>query len=84
MSGLPATGKTTISRTLARAVDGVHLRIDTIEQAVVDWDAGTQPLGPVGYGIGYARSPRARPPNHRTVGVRGARPPGRHYDPRQS
>jgi predicted kinase len=54
VGGLPATGKTTVSRALARAVDGIHLRIDTIEQAVVRWGAGTRPPGPVGYGIGYA------------------------------
>lgn len=32
MSGLPATGKTTISRALASQINAVHLRIDTIEQ----------------------------------------------------
>jgi predicted kinase len=54
MAGLPATGKTTIARALARALGAVHLRIDTIEQAVVRSGAGTHPLGPVGYVIGYA------------------------------
>ena len=33
-SGLSATGKTTISRELARQIDGMHLRIDSIEQAL--------------------------------------------------
>jgi len=54
MSGLPATWKTTIARGLARALGGVHLRIDTIEQAVVRAGIGTRPLGPVGYVVGYA------------------------------
>src|SRR5438045_5930063 len=54
MAGLPASGKTAIARGLARALDGVHLRIDTIEQAVVRSGIGTRPLGPVGYVIGYA------------------------------
>src|SRR5262245_2416810 len=54
MAGLPATGKTTIARALARRLGGIHLRIDTIEQAVVRSGIGTQPLGPVGYVIGYA------------------------------
>jgi len=33
-SGLPGAGKTTIARELARAIGGLHLRIDTIEQAL--------------------------------------------------
>ena len=34
MSGLPGVGKTTVSRALARAIGAVHLRIDSIEQAL--------------------------------------------------
>ena len=33
-SGLSGTGKTTIARELARAIGAVHLRIDSIEQAL--------------------------------------------------
>jgi predicted kinase len=54
MSGLPATGKTTIARELAREIGAVHLRIDTIEQAVVRAGAVNQPLGQVGYEIAHA------------------------------
>jgi predicted kinase len=54
MAGLPATGKTTVARGLARALGAVHLRIDTIEQAVVRSGIGTHPLGPVGYVVAYA------------------------------
>ena len=36
--GLPATGKTTIARELARQLGAVHVRIDSIEQAI--WDSG--------------------------------------------
>jgi len=34
MSGLPGVGKTAISRELARSTGAVHLRIDSIEQAL--------------------------------------------------
>jgi len=34
LSGLPGVGKTTIARALAAAIDAVHLRIDSIEQAL--------------------------------------------------
>ena len=36
LSGLPGTGKTTIARELARIAGAVHLRIDSIEQALRD------------------------------------------------
>jgi len=54
LSGLPATGKTTLARELAREIGAVHLRIDTIERAVVRAGAGSHPLGRVGYEIAYA------------------------------
>ncbi len=54
MSGLPASGKTTIARGLAHEIGAVHLRIDVIEHAIIRAGAGRHPLGPVGYVIGYA------------------------------
>jgi predicted kinase len=52
--GLPATGKTTIARELARQLGAVHVRIDSIEQAI--WDSGVlgSPINDVGYRVGYA------------------------------
>lgn len=52
--GLPATGKTTLARALARQIGAVHLRVDTIEQAIVRSGLAAQPLGPAGYMVAYA------------------------------
>jgi predicted kinase len=50
-SGLPGTGKTTLSRLLASRVKAAYLRIDTIEQALRDL-CGTVVEGE-GYGLAY-------------------------------
>jgi len=50
-SGLPGTGKTVLSRRLAIAVKAVHLRIDTLEQALRDV-CGIAVQGE-GYGLAY-------------------------------
>jgi predicted kinase len=36
-SGLPGSGKTTLSKRLAKAKNAVYLRIDTVEQAMKDF-----------------------------------------------
>jgi predicted kinase len=51
LSGLPGVGKTTIARELARATGAVHVRIDSIEQALRD--AGYEVEGE-GYRVAYA------------------------------
>lgn len=55
-SGLPGTGKTTVAKEVAARLKAVYLRVDTLEQALVDaglaqsiWE-----LGPAGYHAGYA------------------------------
>lgn len=50
----PCTGKTTLARLLAARIGAVHLRVDTIEQAIVRSGVAGRPVGPVGYAVGYA------------------------------
>lgn len=54
LGGLPGSGKTTIATALARRTGAAHVRVDTIEQAVVDSGLATHPVGPVGYVVAYA------------------------------
>jgi predicted kinase len=54
VSGRPATGKSTIARLLAGRARAPFLRVDRIEQAVVEWSPLTHPVGPVGYAVAHA------------------------------
>jgi predicted kinase len=54
LAGLPGVGKTTIARGLACQIGAVHLRIDSIEQALRDSGAFSEPMNDAGYRIGYA------------------------------
>ena len=51
IDGLPGVGKTTIARALAQATGGLHLRIDSIEQALRNCGIDVQSEG---YVVGYA------------------------------
>jgi predicted kinase len=53
--GLPGVGKTTIAQELARQIGAMHIRIDSIEQAIRDCAAVVAPpLEEAGYRVGYA------------------------------
>lgn len=54
IGGLPGTGKTTIARDLARRINGLLLRIDSIEQALRDSGAVREDVKDAGYSIAYA------------------------------
>jgi predicted kinase len=53
VGGLPATGKSTVASALARQAGFTYVRVDRIEQAIIDSAGLRQPLGPVGYTVAY-------------------------------
>jgi predicted kinase len=52
--GLPGSGKTTIARELARQIGAIHLRIDSIEQAIRFCSPDAVGLDEAGYQVAYA------------------------------
>jgi len=54
LGGLPGVGKTTIAGELARQLGAVHVRIDSIEQAVRESGVTVVSLNDTGYRVGYA------------------------------
>lgn len=54
LAGLPGTGKTTIARELAKQLGAVHIRIDSIEQALRASGRFEGPMDDAGYRAAYA------------------------------
>ena len=56
VGGLPATGKSTVASALVRRTGFAFVRVDRIEQAIIDSGELSPPLGPVGYAVAYGVS----------------------------
>lgn len=59
LSGLPGVGKTTLARRLSARINGVHLRIDTIEAAltasgIIGRAGGWNTLPDIGYRVAWS------------------------------
>jgi len=52
--GLPGVGKTAVARELARNIGAVHVRIDSIEQAIRASGIVNHPMNDAGYRVAYA------------------------------
>jgi predicted kinase len=53
IGGLPGTGKSTVAGVLVRQTRFAYLRVDRIEQAIIDAMHVRPPLGPAGYLLAY-------------------------------
>jgi predicted kinase len=54
ISGLPATGKSSVSRIVAAELSAPYVRIDTLERALARAGAAGVADGTLGYVVGYA------------------------------
>ncbi len=56
LGGPPGVGKTTLAHALARRRGAAHLRVDTVEQALVRTRDEAAPVGPEGYAVAQSLS----------------------------
>jgi predicted kinase len=54
LGGLPGVGKSAVARALARELSAVHVRVDTIERAIVGSGCREDDVGAAGYLVGQA------------------------------
>jgi predicted kinase len=54
LGGLPGVGKSSIARAFSKAASAVHVRIDSIEQAIRESGVRVVTLHDAGYRVGYA------------------------------
>lgn len=54
LGGLPGCGKTTLAREVARRRRATHIRIDSIESALICGGLAGDDIGELGYRVGYA------------------------------
>jgi predicted kinase len=67
LSGLPGSGKTTLARALCRDGRAVHLRVDTIEQAICSSVLGVQSAEDAGYRAAAAQAVELAAAGHDVV-----------------
>ena len=53
IGGLPGSGKSTVAGALAERTGTAFVRVDRIEQAIVEWTSLAHPVGPVGYAVAH-------------------------------
>ncbi len=54
LAGLPGVGKTTLARAVCRRLAAAHVRVDTVEQALVRGGTPSSEVGPQGYAVALA------------------------------
>lgn len=53
IGGLPGSGKSSVASALAARTATAFVRVDRIEQAIVEWTSLSHPVGPVGYAVAH-------------------------------
>ncbi|MCO6381584.1 AAA family ATPase [Oceanicola sp. 502str15] len=67
LAGLPGSGKTTVSRALARLSGAIHLRIDTVETAISASVLAPEDVADAGYRVAQAQARDFLAQGHSTI-----------------